>query len=104
MTHVFISYSRKDTPFVVRLEAELNKLGIATWRDATSIPGGDDWYQNIVTGLSGAYATALLRLTPTSRSGCDANNCALTRTVSRRLSSNRPSIAISYICRKSSRF
>ena len=54
--HAFISYSRKDTPFVERLEAALNARGISTWRDATSIPGGDDWYQNIVTGLTNAYA------------------------------------------------
>jgi len=55
-THAFISYSRKDTPFVERLEAALNARGIVTWRDATSIPGGEDWYQNIVAGLAGAYA------------------------------------------------
>ncbi len=54
--HTFISYSRKDTPFVEQLEAALHARGITTWRDAHSIPGGDDWYQNIVTGLANAYA------------------------------------------------
>ncbi|MDZ4771318.1 MAG: TIR domain-containing protein, partial [Chloroflexota bacterium] len=54
--HAFISYSRKDTPFVERLEAELMRRGVTVWRDATSIPGGDDWYQNIITGLAEAYA------------------------------------------------
>ncbi|MDX2138249.1 MAG: SUMF1/EgtB/PvdO family nonheme iron enzyme [Chloroflexota bacterium] len=54
--HAFISYSRKDTAFVERLEHALNARGVVTWRDATSIPGGDDWYQNIVSGLANAYA------------------------------------------------
>jgi hypothetical protein len=54
--HAFISYSRKDTAFVERLEQALKARGVVTWRDATSIPGGDDWYQNIVSGLANAYA------------------------------------------------
>ncbi len=54
--HAFISYSRKDTEFVERLEAALNARGVSTWRDATSIPGGDDWYENIQSGLANAYA------------------------------------------------
>ncbi|MBK8030082.1 MAG: TIR domain-containing protein [Chloroflexi bacterium] len=54
--HAFISYSRKDTEFVERLEAALNARGVTTWRDATSIPGGDDWYENIQSGLANAYA------------------------------------------------
>ncbi len=58
--HAFISYSRKDTAFVERLEAALNKRGVATWRDATSIPGGDDWYQSISEGLKRAYAVVCI--------------------------------------------
>jgi hypothetical protein len=54
--HVFISYSRKDSAFVNKLEAELNARGIQTWRDQHNIPGGMAWYQSIVTGLDNAYA------------------------------------------------
>ena len=51
MTHVFISYSRKDTEFVEKLERELNARGIITWRDVHSIPGGARWFGRIKAGL-----------------------------------------------------
>jgi hypothetical protein len=38
MTDVFISYSRKDTPFVRALEAELEKDGREVWVDWQDIP------------------------------------------------------------------
>lgn len=56
MAHVFISYSRKDTAFVEKLERDLGSRGIAIWRDAHNIPGGEEWYQSIVTGLDESYA------------------------------------------------
>ena len=56
MTHVFISYSRKDTSFVEKLERELNARGIITWRDVHSIPGGARWFGRIKAGLEASYA------------------------------------------------
>lgn len=56
MAHVFISYSRKDTIFVEKLERDLHKNGIKIWRDAHNIPGGEKWYQSIVDGLEDSYA------------------------------------------------
>src|SRR5689334_9235289 len=55
MPHAFLSYSRKDSAFVDRLERELNAQGIVTWRDQHSIAGGEDWYKSIVQGLHDAY-------------------------------------------------
>jgi len=56
MTQVFLSYSRKDLPFVELLERELNGRGIVTWRDVHSIPGGARWFQRIKAGLESSYA------------------------------------------------
>jgi len=56
MGHAFISYSRKDSAFVDRLEAALAQRGIIIWRDQHNIPGGEAWYQSIVSGLDSAYA------------------------------------------------
>ena len=51
MTHVFISYRRKDAAFVEKLERELNACGTITWRDVHSIPGGSCWFGRIKAGL-----------------------------------------------------
>ncbi|GIL14412.1 MAG: hypothetical protein BroJett038_31320 [Chloroflexota bacterium] len=56
MTHAFISYSRKDTDFVNRLERDLNARGLLTWRDIHSIPGGAKWFRRIKSGLESSYA------------------------------------------------
>ena len=58
--HVFISYSRKDTAFVEKLEHDLNAQGIALWRDTSSIVGSEDWYNAIIAGLEEAYAVVLV--------------------------------------------
>ncbi|MBI2910021.1 MAG: SUMF1/EgtB/PvdO family nonheme iron enzyme [Chloroflexi bacterium] len=62
---VFISYSRQDSAFAERLEAALQERGIATWRDATSIHGGDNWYKSIARGLADSDAV-LCVVTPNS--------------------------------------
>jgi hypothetical protein len=56
MAHVFISYSRKDSDFVSRLERALAPFSIPLWRDIHSIPGGAQWYQRIQQGLKASYA------------------------------------------------
>lgn len=56
MAHVFISYSRKDTAFVDRIERSLRAEGILTWRDVHSIPGGSQWFRRIKQGLESSYA------------------------------------------------
>lgn len=56
MTHLFISYSRKDTDFVNRMEQALRAEGVLTWRDVHSIPGGAKWFRRIKQGLEASYA------------------------------------------------
>jgi hypothetical protein len=43
MAHIFISYSRKDSPFVDGLIQALENYGFTTWRDTNAIAGGEVW-------------------------------------------------------------
>ena len=42
-TTVFISYSRTDSDFVDRLEADLKARGFGTWVDRLNLEPGEEW-------------------------------------------------------------
>jgi hypothetical protein len=46
-TRIFISYSRVDSDFVDRLEADLRSRGFDTWVDRRRLEGGQDWASEI---------------------------------------------------------
>ncbi len=50
---VFVSYSRRDKDFVLKLHDGLVKNGFETWVDWEGIPLGTDWWQEIVEGIQG---------------------------------------------------
>jgi WD40 repeat protein len=54
MTDVFISYSRKDKPFVQTLHKALSDRNRDTWIDWENIPLGAAWWQEIETGIEAA--------------------------------------------------
>ncbi|MGV0027405.1 WD40 domain-containing protein [Phormidesmis priestleyi] len=54
MTDVFISYSRKDKPFVQALYAALSKQDRDVWIDWQDIPLTADWWQEIEAGIEAA--------------------------------------------------
>jgi hypothetical protein len=43
----FLSYSSKDLPFIERIETDLRKCHIETWRDGTEIRDGQPWQEAI---------------------------------------------------------
>jgi TIR domain len=47
VSHVFLSYSRRDQAFVDRLIAELERAGLDVWIDRDDIPGGAAWEATI---------------------------------------------------------
>ena len=51
---IFISYSRKDMPFVDRLEAALKARGFEPLIDRTEIYAFEDWWKRVETLVSGA--------------------------------------------------
>jgi hypothetical protein len=57
---VFISYSRRDTPYVDALTRLLTKAGHDVWIDRTGIGGGTEWRHEIVTAIEAAEAVVLV--------------------------------------------
>lgn len=67
MADVFISYSRKDKPFLERLHAALKAQGRDIWVDWEDIPLTADWWREIATGIEGTD-TFVFAITPDSLS------------------------------------
>jgi tetratricopeptide (TPR) repeat protein len=62
---VFISYSRKDTGFVRRLDEELKRRGREAWVDWQGTPPGDKWEKTIYGAIEATH-TFIFVLTPDS--------------------------------------
>lgn len=56
MAQVFISYSRRDSEFVDRLETDLRAAGIETWVDRARIEAGDGWVGRIQDAIVSSSA------------------------------------------------
>jgi hypothetical protein len=54
MSHIFISYSRKDLAFAQKIVEALAANDLDTWIDWKSIPKGEDWEQEIYCGIEDA--------------------------------------------------
>jgi hypothetical protein len=65
MSHVFISYSRKDSETVDRILQRLEAENFTVWIDREEIHGGDLWREAIVEAVDNAYAFVLM-LSPSS--------------------------------------
>lgn len=65
MSHVFVSYSRKDTAFVDQLIRDLEGKGIEVWVDREDIRGGDRWRPAIVEAIRTCQSFVLV-LSPNS--------------------------------------
>ncbi|HNB51166.1 MAG TPA: TIR domain-containing protein [Anaerolineales bacterium] len=59
-TKVFISYSRRDKPFVAKLNEALSQYQIDTWVDWENIPLTADWWNEIRLGIENADAFAFV--------------------------------------------
>ncbi|MCB0123345.1 MAG: toll/interleukin-1 receptor domain-containing protein, partial [Caldilineaceae bacterium] len=49
---IFISYSRRDQEFVLRLAVDLEERGAEVWIDQGDIQGGERWRQSIADGIA----------------------------------------------------
>jgi WD40 repeat protein len=65
MSHIFVSYSRKDLDFAQKIVDALAANDLDTWVDWKSIPKGEDWEQEIYRGIEEADAFLFL-LSPDS--------------------------------------
>ncbi|WP_448604297.1 toll/interleukin-1 receptor domain-containing protein [Thermoleptolyngbya sp.] len=64
-SNVFVSYSRRNKPFVQTLVQALQKRGREVWVDWDSIPSGADWWEEIKLGIEVAD-TMIFVLSPES--------------------------------------
>ena len=62
---VFLSYSRKNTDFTIKLAADLRKANLKTWRDAENIPAGANWDREIEKAIKDCTHVILIS-TPSS--------------------------------------
>jgi hypothetical protein len=60
MSHIFISYSRKNAVQVKELVDGLRMKGFVVWQDISAIRGGDAWRAAIQQGIEGCAAFLLL--------------------------------------------
>src|SRR5512139_1141170 len=60
MSHIFISYSRRDLDFAGKIVQALAENKLDTWIDWKSIPKGEDWEQEIYRGIEEADAFLFL--------------------------------------------
>jgi len=60
MSHIFISYSRRDVDFAQKIVDALAANNLDTWIDWKSIPKGEDWEQEIYRGIEEADAFLFL--------------------------------------------
>jgi|GEM_PF-1489709 len=65
MTHIFVSYSRKDSETVDHIVGRLKRDGLDIWLDRGAIKGGDLWRKEIVEAIDNASA-CLLMVSPNS--------------------------------------
>lgn len=61
----FLSYSRIDTDFVLRLRADLEAHGVDCWLDTDDLPGGARWMQQIPSAIEASHFF-LVAVTPNS--------------------------------------
>lgn len=60
MSHIFISYSRKDLTFAQKIVDALAVNDLDTWIDWKDIPPAEEWLQEIYQGIEGANAFLFL--------------------------------------------
>lgn len=60
MQHIFISYSREDSAFVDRLQADLSARGFPTWVDRSRMEAGDKWREAIEKAIRDCQAFVLV--------------------------------------------
>jgi len=60
MSHIFISYSRKNKEFAQHIVTALLENNLDIWVDWKSIPKGEDWELEIYRGIESASAFLFL--------------------------------------------
>ncbi|MBZ0288573.1 MAG: DUF4268 domain-containing protein [Anaerolineae bacterium] len=65
MSHLFLSYSRKDTDIMLRVRDALRAEGLSVWTDENLTPGTPQWNKEIQNAIANAAGIVVL-LSPSS--------------------------------------
>ncbi len=65
MSDVFVSYSRRDQPFVVRIRALLEDAGLDVWVDVEGLYAGEEFWPEVVKAIDSSAAVVFV-LSPDS--------------------------------------
>lgn len=60
MSHIFLSYSRRDAPFVGALRQALEALGHDVWVDHEDIRPTEEWLKSILSAIEGSNAVVFI--------------------------------------------
>lgn len=60
MKHIFLSYSRKDTPIMQRIRDDLRSTGFTVWTDENLKPGTRSWRNSIESAIESAGAFVVI--------------------------------------------
>lgn len=60
MSHIFISYSKKDIDQARYVRTNLQKMSISTWMDEERLETGDEWIKSIKNAIKSANAVIVL--------------------------------------------
>jgi hypothetical protein len=60
MSHIFFSYSRKDSDTAREIVSRLRSVGFTVWQDIQAIRGGENWIKAIQNGVREAEIVLLL--------------------------------------------
>jgi hypothetical protein len=60
MSHIFLSYSRRDIQTMRRLRDDLKAEGLQVWSDERLEPGTDEWKKAIEEAIKDAAGVAVI--------------------------------------------
>jgi hypothetical protein len=73
LSHIFISYSRKNLAYVDRLNQDFKKKGFKTWLDLHDIPFGSKWHKELSDAIQNSFAVVVV-MTPEAKQSEWVNN------------------------------
>lgn len=60
MSHIFVSYSRRDSHDVYQVVGHLKAYGFELWMDTADIPGGEKWKEKIDAAIKNCYVFIIM--------------------------------------------
>lgn len=79
MSHIFISYSRKDTEYAFKLKDQLQDKGFDVWIDNEKLSASDRWQKLIGKAIHGCSAFVLIMTPDSEKSDWVQDELALAR-------------------------